>query len=57
MEGGFVGQLQTQLRKGHLSRKWEVGRLQSLLDKRSTFTRERKEVVFGGGEGMEEEIP
>lgn len=39
-----------------MSRKWEVGRLLSLLDKRSTFTREGKEVVFGGGEGMEEEI-
>lgn len=27
------------------------------MDKRSTFVSEKKEVVFGGGEVMEEEIP
>lgn len=40
-----------------MRRKWEVRRLKSLLDKRSTFMSERKEEVFGGGQGMEEEIP
>lgn len=39
-----------------MGRKWEVGRLESLLDKRSPFISERNEEVFGGGEGTEEEI-
>lgn len=40
---------------GYLRRKWEVGRLNSLLHKRSTFTSE--EVVFGAGEEMKEKFP
>lgn len=39
---------------GHLRRKWEVGRLNSLLHKRPTFTSE--EVVFGAGEEMKEKF-
>ena len=44
-------------KNGCLSRKWVAGRLKPLLDKRSTFMSENKEVVSGGGERMEEEIP
>lgn len=56
-QGQFCKANANTAENGPLGRKWEVGRLESLLDKRSTFISERNEEVFGGGEGTEEEIP